>query len=256
MDTLKQMGIKDIRFIPDDFAGLNPLQKRVWDCVVNNRKYVDRQLQIILKQLSYPIHFIDFETFSPPLPLYSGTKPYQVLPFQWSDHILEEDGAIRHEGFLYDGTDDPRGAFATSLLNVLGSKGSIVVYSGFEESRIKELAEVLPERAEQLLSLLEGRIVDLLQLIREYCYHPEFHGSFSIKNVLPALVPGKNYEDLDINDGAMASIAYAEMIRAETASERRNFLRRSLLEYCHRDTEAELQLFKTLLQIDNSKTLD
>ena len=66
--------------------------------------------------MQFPIHFLDFETFNPALPLYIGTTPYQVIPFQWSDHILNADGGIRHEEFLYDGFNDPRIDFAEVLL--------------------------------------------------------------------------------------------------------------------------------------------
>jgi len=246
IETLKESGIENIRDIPDNFPGLNTIQERVRDCVIHNRIYLDSQLALILQQLDYPIHFLDFETFNPSLPLYTGTRPYQIIPFQWSDHILEKDGKLRHEEFLFERTDDPRKAFTTSLLNVLGSEGSIVVYAGFEATRIRELAETFPELANQLLSLKEDRIVDLLKLIYKYCYHPEFHGSFSIKSVLPALVPGM-YDDLEINDGIMASIAYEEMVSPDTPSERRDFLKKSLLTYCGRDTEAEVQLYKKLL---------
>ena len=96
------------------------------------------------------------------------------------------------------------------------------------------------------MHVIDARIVDLLQLVRTYCYHPLFHGSFSIKTVLPALVPGFDYNDLEINNGMMASTAYAEMRRPETVPERRDFLKEGLLSYCKRDTEAEVQLFQML----------
>ncbi len=246
IDILKDAGIEDIHDIPDDFVVMTTLQKRVRDCVIHNRIYLDGHLAVALQHLDYPVHFLDFEAFNPSLPLYIGTRPYQIITFQWSDHILEKDGTLRHEEFLYEGDDDPRPAFAKSLLNALGSEGSIVVYSSFEATRIKELADIFPDLASELLSLKEGRIKDLLKLVRRYCYHPEFHGSFSIKSVLPALVPSMSYDDLEINDGIMASIAYEEMIRPDTPSERRDFLRRSLLTYCGRDTEAEVKLFNRL----------
>ena len=154
------------------------------------------------------------------------------------------DGNLRHEEFLHDGFDDPRESFAKSLLEALGTSGSIVVYSSFEETRIRELASALPALASSLLDLLNGRIVDLLPLVRRHCYHPEFHGSFSLKAVLPALVPDFGYGDLEINDGGLASAAYAEMIRPETTPEHRSSLRQSLLAYCERDTEAMVQLFR------------
>ena len=242
---LEEAGIEDIRAIPADFSGLNELQQRVRDCVAGNRVHLDGALAASLGQLEYPVHFLDFETFNPALPLYVGTRPYQVIPFQWSDHIMDRDGNFRHEEFLHDGFDDPRESFAKSLLEALGTSGAIVVYSSFEETRIRELAAALPALASGLLDLLNGRIFDLLPLVRKYCYHPEFHGSFSLKSVLPALVPDFGYGDLKINDGGLASAAYAEMIRPETIQERRGSLRRNLLAYCERDTEAMVRLFRT-----------
>lgn len=246
LSALEAAGIEDIREIPADFPGLNATQQRVRDCLVGNRVYLDPLLPRTLEQLKYPIHFLDFETFNPALPLYVATRPYQILPFQWSDHTLTEDGELRHQEFLYDGFDDPREPFARSLLEALGSSGSIVVYSSFEATRIRELAGALPHLSEKLLSLLEGRIVDLLELVRMHCYHPDFHGSFSIKSVLPALVSDLDYADLEINDGGLASVAFAEMIQSETPDDRRNQLRENLLAYCKRDTEAEVRLLQTL----------
>jgi len=99
--------------------------------------------------------------------------------------------------------------------------------------------------------LRDGRLVDLLKLVRDNYYHPEFHGSFSIKSVLPALVPELDYSDLEINEGQQASVAYAEIMRPDTTDERRAELRRALLAYCKRDTEAEVRLFRILKDLNN-----
>jgi hypothetical protein len=253
LQSLEEAGIGDIRNIPVEFAGLNSIQQRVRDCVVNNKFHLDDELPQALQQLEYPIHFLDFETFNPALPIYVGTCPYQIIPFQWSNHILKESGELRHEEFLHEGADDPREPFARSLLQTLGTNGSIVVYSSFEASRIRELAVTFPDLSADLLGLLEHRVVDLLQLVRKHFYHPEFHGSFSIKSVLPALVPDLDYSDLEINEGEMASVAYAEMRWPETEPERREFLRKSLLKYCERDTEAEVRLFRTFEKIPGGR---
>jgi len=245
-DALGESGIGDIRAIPADFPGLNPLQQRVRNCVANNWMYLDRNLSKTLKALEYPVHFLDFETFNPALPLYAGTRPYQVVPFQWSSHTMSSDGGLRHDEFLHSGDVDPRENFARSLLEALGESGSIVVYSGFEETRIRELATALPPLADRLTALVSGRMVDLLPLVRNHCYHPEFRGSFSLKSVLPALVPELGYDDLEIRDGGQASVAYAEMIRSSCPPARRDLLRKSLLAYCERDTEAMVRLFMKL----------
>jgi hypothetical protein len=162
-----------------------------------------------------------------------------------SNHILEKNNTIRHEEYLHNGTDDPRRLFAETLLKTLGEEGSIVVYSGFELSRIRELVEIFPDLSKALLSL-EHRIVDLLALVRKYCYHPAFHGSFSIKSVLPALVPGLGYDDLEIKEGGTASLAYSEIINVQTTPKRRSELRANLLKYCERDTEAIVKLIERL----------
>jgi hypothetical protein len=208
--------------------------------------FLDRNLPKTLKALEYPVHFLDFETFNPALPLYAGTRPYQVIPFQWSSHTMSGDGVVRHDEFLHSGNVDPREDFARSLLEALGESGSIVVYSGFEETRIRELATALPSLAGRLAALVSGRMVDLLPLVRNHCYHPEFHGSFSLKSVLPALVSDLSYDALEIQDGGQASAAYAEMVRRYCPSERRDSLRKSLLAYCKRDTEAMVRLFQKL----------
>ena len=254
LQSLEAAGIGDIRNIPVEFAGLNSKQQRVRDCVVNNKLHLDDELPQALRRLKYPIHFLDFETFNPVLPIYLGTRPYQVIPFQWSNHILKESGELRHEEFLHEGADDPREPFAKSLLKTLGTDGSIVVYSSFEATRIRELAVTFSNLCVDLLGLLEDRVVDLLQLVRKHCYHPEFQGSFSIKSVLSALVPDLDYSDLEINVGVMASLAYAEMRRPETEPDRREFLRKNLLKYCERDTEAMVQLFRTFERISDRRS--
>ena len=245
LQRLEEIGVNDILEIPADFSELNEIQQRVRDCVVNGTLYLDKEIKNELGKLIYPIHFLDFETFNPALPLYIGTGPYEVIPFQWSDHILNKDGTLYHEEFLHDGTGDPRPAFAEKLVNTLGKSGSIVVYSGYEAGRIKALAEALPQFSDDFLAILP-RIFDLLTQVRNHCYHPEFHGSFSIKSVLPALVPGMNYKDLEINEGGLASLAYFEIISPQITSDRWNELRTNLLKYCERDTEAMVRLVERL----------
>jgi hypothetical protein len=243
---LETAGIEDIRDMPADFPGLNPTQQLVRDCVVGNHVHIAPDLPETLARLEYPIHFLDFETFGSALPLYIGTRPYQTLPFQWSNHTITGNGELGHAEFLHDGFDDPREPFAKSLLEALGSSGPIVVYTGYEAQCIRELAMVLPDLSDALMAIVETRLVDLHKLIHDNCYHPEFHGSFSIKSVLPALVPELDYSDLEVSNGMQAQAAFAEIINLWTPADRRRHLRENLLAYCKRDTEAEVRLFEAL----------
>ena len=88
--------------------------------------------------------------------------------------------------------------------------------------------------------------VDLLKIVRSHYYHRDFHGSFSIKSVLPALAPEFGYEDLEIRDGQLASVAFLESIRSDAKPGRREQLRSDLLAYCERDTEAMLRVVEAM----------
>ena len=242
---LRDSGVRDIREIPGGFAGLNQQQERVRNAVVSNEPYVGPGLSRALDDIEYPVHFLDFETFNPALPQYKGTRPYQVVPFQWSVHVLDSEGNIEHREFLHGGPDDPRPDFTSSLIEGIGPAGSIVVYSGYEQTVMSKLMEEYPERETDLISLTR-RLVDLLQIIRAHYYHPSFHGSFSLKSVVPALVPGVGYSDLDIGDGSAAAGAYTRMLKSTDNSER---LREQLLAYCERDTKAMVLAHAELLSV-------
>ncbi|MBI1784283.1 DUF2779 domain-containing protein [Candidatus Sumerlaeota bacterium] len=244
-DRLAEEEIEDIRDIPEDFSGLSVLQRLVRDVVISGQPQFHPGLKQDLGRVEYPLHFLDFETFMPPLPLYKGTRPYETIPFQWSVHTLTRSGTLKHREYLHDGADDPRPILAEILLETLGEKGSIVTYSPYERRMIGELARALPQRKSALNALLP-RLYDLLPVIRARCYHPQFHGSFSIKNVLPALVPSLSYDDLDIQDGSAASVGYMELLDAETPPARRRDLRAGLLAYCKTDTLAMVKLYETL----------
>jgi hypothetical protein len=244
--ALEEAGISDIRDIPDDFDGLSELQRRVRDCTLQGAAFVDPALRGALRDLRYPIHFLDFETCNPALPIIPGTRPFQQTPFQWSDHVLRQDGAVRHREFLHLDRTDPRRPLAVALLDALRDAGKIVVYSGFEARMMRSLAEILPDLSAPLLELVETRIVDLHKLIHAHYYHPAFRGSFSIKDVLPVVVGGPGYRDLNIQDGSQAALAFITMTDPARPRAERDALRDGLLSYCRRDTEAMMRLFQTL----------
>ena len=191
--------------------------------------------------------FLDFETVMPTVPVYSGTRPFTVIPFQWSLHVRDAAGATWStvNSSTRDAAD-PRERFAASLLDAVPAGGAILAYSGYEKTRLNELAEAFPQHRSGLLALAD-RIVDLLAIVRDGYYHPEFHGSLSLKSVLPALVPGFGYDGLHIADGGAASAVYLRMIAPETPDDERAGIRQALLAYCARDTEAMVRVYDALL---------
>ena len=243
---LKDAGIDDVAAIPPEFQGLNSLQRRVRESVVSGRPFVGAELGPKLRNIAFPMSFLDFETFMRAVPVYTGTRPFTTIPFQWSLHTRDAAGALDHREFLNDDADDPRERLAAALLDALPPSGAIVAYSGYEEAVLGKLADVLPRYRDDLLALT-GRIVDLLRIVREGYYHPGFHGSFSIKSVLPALVPELGYDDLQIADGQAASVAYLRMTAPDTPDDERAAIRANLLAYCKRDTEAMIRVYDALL---------
>jgi len=246
---LGEAGIDDIRNIPADFSGLSDLQRRVRACVLEQAHYVSPELSDALAVAQFPIHFLDFETCNPALPLIPGTRPFQQTPFQWSNHVLEADGTLRHLEYLHVERTDPRGPLVRALLEALGNEGTIVVYSDFEERTIRELADAIPAERGALLRLLDARILDLHKVIHTHYYHPGFQGSFSIKQVLPVVVPELSYRELEIREGGQAALAFIDMTDPAQPRELRERLRNGLLAYCKRDTEAMVRLYQTLKEI-------
>jgi len=246
LDELEAMGVRDIRDIPGTFP-LTGAQKRIKRCVRDNEEFVDSDLKRALEDVAYPAHFLDFETLGPAIPRYAGTRTYQNVPFQWSDHILLADGTVEHREFLYEKSDDSRAEFTQTLLDVLGSEGTIYTYTGYEEGVIKGLAESLPQHNDRLLSTL-CRIKDLHKIVSKRYYHPNFHGSFSVKSVLPALLPDMVYENLAIQDGQEAGLEYRKMIDPAITSEEREKIRTNLRSYCGHDTLAMLKIREELLK--------
>ena len=137
-EELDAQGIESMRDIPPEFP-LNSLQRRVVDAMVSGQEFVSIELGEALAPLSPPATYLDFETFSPAIPVYAGTRPYQRLPFQWSAHHDDGHQRVEHFEFLADGDRDPRRQFAETLLATIDPlPGPIIVYSSFEASVLQE----------------------------------------------------------------------------------------------------------------------
>ena len=230
---LRSIGVEAIAEIPADWR-LTPTQERVRQAVVDGVEHVAGGLGAALDSLEYPVCYFDVEAIASAIPRYPGTRPYQALPFQWSLHRDDGGGELEHFEFLHDRDSDPREAFARTLLEAVGQRGSIAVYSSYEKRILGELAAALPALAPRIESLIE-RLVDVLAIVRGHLYHPDFRGSFSLKRVLPVLVPSLGYGDLAIQDGAAAALEYLAMLEVPDGLERET-ARTNLLAYCGRDT--------------------
>jgi len=196
-----------------------------------------------LHALPYPRYYLDFETIQFAVPIWAGTRPYEQLPFQWSCHVEHSPGDIMHADFLDLSGDAPMRRFVESLQRLCTEPGPVVVYNApFERRILNEAATRFPDLASRVNVMIEG-LWDLLGVMRAHYYHPAMHGSWSLKAVLPCLVPELSYAALDeVQDGGGAQAAFLEAIAPGTTAERKEELRRRLLQYCELDTWAMVRM--------------
>jgi hypothetical protein len=245
MEELEEMGIESIRDIPEDFS-LTDRQRIACTSVQTGKPSFSAELGKVLESLTYPLYFIDFESVNPAIPRFSGMRPFDQLPFQWSVHVQRQpDAEPEHYEFLATDRSDPRRELITSLCGALGESSSIVVYAAFEQQRLADLAAWLPE-FEGRIKKIQQRLSDLLPVVRNHVYHSAFAGSFSLKAVLPALVPEMNYDGMAVANGQDAGIAWESLIRGGFDNDQRERVRRALLEYCGQDTFALVRLLERL----------
>jgi hypothetical protein len=245
--TLLAQGIDDIRDIPVG-ALTSETHQRVRAVTITGQAELLPGARKQLAALLYPRYYLDFECIQFAIPIWAGTQPYAQLPFQWSCHIQGADGQLEHEEFLGTTGEDPRRAFAETLLTVCGEQGPIIVYNqSFEKRIIKELAACFPDLAGPLLALNE-RVFDLLPVVKQHYYHPAMKGSWSIKSVLSCLVPELSYKDLGrVQEGTMAQAVYLEMITGKLSGSEKEACRRDLLAYCELDTLAMVKIVENIL---------
>jgi len=237
-------GVDDMLGVPDDM--LSEKQALVKDCTLANKVYFDAAgAAADLAPYGFPAYFLDFETIQFVVPIWKGTRPYQHIAFQFSLHTLAEDGQLAHTAFLDLSGNDPSERLARAMITACGDHGPVYVYKvAFEGTRIRHLAERFPDLATPLLDINE-RLVDLFPIAYNRYYNPSQQGSWSLKAVLPAVVPELSYDDLNgVQDGGMAIKAYGEAVAPDTSAARKKEIEKQLLTYCQLDTFATVRLWQ------------
>ena len=240
-------GIISLDDVPADYP-LNKNNELQLDVYRSGKPLIDKKaIKNFLSDLNYPLYFMDFETFQPAVPLFNNSKPYQQIPFQYSVFLKKNnDSKAEHFEFLAETGFDPRKKFIENLLKVVEGNGDVLVYNKtFEITRLNEIARDFPEYTGEIEKLI-SRIKDLMiPFQKKYYYSPEMKGSYSIKAVLPALVPELSYDELEINEGGLASIAY-ESLQTENDLMFIAEIKQQLVEYCKLDTLGMVRILERL----------
>jgi len=250
LKALVDEGVIDIKDIRDDHD-LTTRHRNQWRVHITQEPIIRyEKIKKELEKLVYPIYFLDYETHSSAIPKYDYTYPYQQVVFQYSIHVVYENGDVEHKEFLHKSNETPMHIVSMRLREDIGDEGSVVVWNKtFESSCNKDLASMNSGNEEFLLSL-NHRMFDLMNIFRkQYYLHDDFKGSYSIKKVLPVLCPELNYEELNISEGGTASIKYEEAIFGNISENDRKKIFNDLLKYCHLDTWAMVRIWEELKKL-------
>ena len=220
----------------------------------NKKPFINKdKIKEFLRTLSYPLYFLDFETYQQAIPEYDYVKPYMQIPFQYSLHYLDnENSPLMHKEFLADSNIDPRRSLAESLIKDIPKDTCVIAYNMmFEKMVIKNLANIYPDLKDHLMNI-HNNIKDLMIPFKNRDYYTkEMEGSYSIKYVLPALFPNDpslNYHNLDsVHNGSEAMEAYANL--NNLSKEEQQKIRKSLLKYCELDTYAMVKIWQKLKEL-------
>ena len=219
---------------------------------LSKEQIIDKEaIKEFLNTLSYPLYHLDFETFQQAVPEFVGLSPYEQIPFQFSIHKDDGKGNLEHFEFLAEVGADPRYELALNLIKFIPQDACVLAYNmSFEKRVIRRLAEIYPQVSNELMAIHDN-IKDLMApFASKSYYHPKMRGSYSIKYVLPALVPEfeSAYKDLNlIHHGGEAMQAYEAM--AYMPAKERDAYKKALLAYCKLDTLAMVKVLEKLREV-------
>ena len=243
--VVKFEDIKDL----DKFNASQQIQIR---SELSQGQIIDKDaIKEFLGTLSYPLYHLDFETFQQAVSEFVGLRPYEQIPFQFSIHKEDGKGNLEHFEFLAEVGADPRYELALNLIKFIPQDACVLAYNmSFEKRVIRQLALNYPQISNELMAIHDN-IKDLMApFASKSYYHPKMQGSYSIKYVLPALVPEfeSAYKDLNlIHNGGEAMQAYEGM--AYMPADEREAYKKALLAYCKLDTLAMVKVLEKLREV-------
>jgi hypothetical protein len=244
--ALRAEGYSDLMQVPTGRLK-GAVHQRVHAATLSGSVYFDAVATQALRRLSYPLSYLDFETIGLAVPELLGTHPYEPWPFQWSLHVEEAPGELRHAEYLAPAELADLTRLAGALLRAVPDSGAVFAYNAsFEKGVLLRMAERVPAHANALREL-SARLIDLLPVTRAAYYHRDMRGSWSIKAVLPTLVPELDYGNLsEVQEGDGAQRALLELRAGDLSAPRRAALEQALRRYCERDTWALVVLRRFL----------
>lgn len=248
---LFSMGIENLVDIPDDFK-LAPKQRMQVEAAKKDEQYLELEsIKEFVERLEFPLYFLDYETLSSIIPPFDGLSPYNQLPFQYSLHVMETpESELQHFTYLHRENSDPTVPLSESLSEHIGDSGTILTWNESFEKGCNLLMGKIAPKYKKFYSQINDRIDDLCIPFQKNWYVDKgFMGSYSIKKVLPVLVPELSYKDLGINEGAAAQRLWMQSVLDGKLANRREKILDDLDKYCELDTLAMVEIYNCLVEL-------
>ena len=242
---LYEQGIININDIRDLKGIAESLQKQVLSFQQQSKIIDHQKINVFLNEVKYPLAFFDIELYTPAIPVFKGTKPYQQLPFLFSIHVLNtSESNLNHDYFYALPGEDPRLSFVESCINKLKNIETIIVFDdNLERTIINALIKQFPNHQTEL-ELIRSKLLDISTIFTQLHYfEPSCIGSFTLKNLYSKIIGDAMFEQLKISSGTQASYTYNALQKEENEIIK-NASENDLIEYCKADTFACAQLFK------------
>ena len=211
-----QQGIEELTEIDVQQEGLSPVQRRALQAILSGQPVVESFVGEELCDVDYPLHFVEATSLLQVLPALEGSRPWQHVPFQWHDTIVDEQGGSRRLSYVGDGKTDPRPEFLATLADAVKGPGTLMLYGPSLEHRLRELLDDLPDQKPGVRALLNQPRFDLRQLVRAGVYHPGFHASFALISVYQGLVDEIDFGDAEIRNDDDAQATCQRLLNPRT----------------------------------------
>jgi hypothetical protein len=271
---LIDMDLLDISKLGSNDIKLNDKQELQVLSVKNKEPIINyEEIKNKLNSLTFPLHFIDYETYASAIPRIDNIRPHQHIPFQVSVHTLYSESEtdsnspppakrggkklsnnkktkIEHFEYLANKLELPEKMLALMKEFTGLNKGIFISWhASYEKGKNSEMIEMFPEYREYLIYMNEN-MFDLEDVFKEDYVDYRFKGYTSIKKVLPIIVPNLSYDELDVKNGTMALDLWGRIaLKGEFEEGEKEKIRKNLLEYCKLDTWAMVEIYKFLKKL-------
>lgn len=247
---LEAQALTRVEDVPSNFP-LTLIQQRQQRSVMEGELQVEDGLAGALAPFQGRVAYLEFQTVPLSIPVWVGLGPWQNHPVQFGCQIALPNGTVKEHEWLAEGPEDSRAGMAQALLETLDGVDVVVAYDkGAQKACLEAISAAVPEQAREILAIT-SRTLDLLPVVRDHVYHPDFLGSFSLTSVVSQLVPSLGYESLEKSAGQSAEALLHRLLFSgvtQTPAELKS-LREKLKGACAADTLALLRLKERLEEL-------